>query len=61
MMYDDKYEKITLMDNDDNSSYDKHHLILNVNNVITKIKDLFYEKYTIPKPTFTRTFIECSC
>jgi hypothetical protein len=49
MMYDDKYKKINIHEEEDNINYNKYHLTLNVNDVITKIKDLFSEKYFYTK------------
>ena len=50
MIYDKKYEKIDI--NDDNvdiSTYNENHMMLNVNDVIIRIKDLFKEKYFYTK------------
>lgn len=50
MMYDNKqFQKLDFNDETDISSYNSHHIALNTNNVVMKIKDLFKEKYVYSK------------
>jgi hypothetical protein len=46
---DNKYKKIQLTDDIDISTYNEKHMMMNVNDVITRIKDLFKEKYFYTK------------
>ena len=49
IMENNKYQKINLTDNVDVSTYNENHMMMNVNDIITKIKDLFKEKYFYTK------------
>jgi hypothetical protein len=50
MIYDNKqFQKLDFNDETDVSTYNSHHIALNTNNVVMKIKDLFKEKYVYSK------------
>ncbi len=48
-IFDNEYKKINLITNDDITTYNKHNNLLNTNDIIIKIKDLFKEKYFYTK------------
>jgi len=49
MMYDKQFQKLDFNDDTDMTTYNSHHIALNTNNVVMKIKDLFKEKYVYTK------------
>ena len=49
IMENNKYQKINLTNDVDVSTYNENHMMMNVNDIITKIKDLFKEKYFYTK------------